>query len=66
MNCPVCGGKALVSYSFIDHESVYRERTCRECRHVFYTTECESGKYEHKKLLSDRDRKRYLRRKQNQ
>lgn len=64
MTCPVCTGKTLVSYSFADCETVFRKRTCRECGHIFYTTEWEDDKYEYLKQLSERDRKKYLRRKQ--
>lgn len=61
MTCPVCGGDNLVTYSFKDCEAIYRERTCKECEHVFYTAECEFDVKEYNKLLYQRNHQYYLR-----
>lgn len=39
INCPVCGGRTGVLHNYSDGESMYRSRKCKECGHVFYTTE---------------------------
>ena len=39
INCPVCGGATAVTNNYSDSESVWRRRCCKECKHVFYTTE---------------------------
>ena len=42
MTCPVCNGDTKVQRSRTDGEIVCRIRKCRECNHVFYTTEMET------------------------
>lgn len=42
MTCPVCGGKTKVDETCTDGEEIYRRRACKECGHIFYTTEAES------------------------
>ena len=42
MTCPVCGGVVIARGTESDCEAVYRRRECKECGHVFYTTECET------------------------
>ena len=41
MLCPICEGRAIVTYTARDCEMVARQRKCTECNHVFYTTELE-------------------------
>lgn len=41
MNCPVCGGKVGCLDTRSDCEAVYRRRGCKECGHIFYTSEVE-------------------------
>lgn len=42
MTCPVCGGSSKVMSTRSDCDGVYRRRRCRECNHIFYTTETDS------------------------
>lgn len=42
MLCPVCGGSSRVTNSRSDCDGVYRRRRCKECDHLFYTTETDS------------------------
>lgn len=60
MTCPVCGGKTLITYSFGDCETNYRERTCKECEYVFHTSESEFDSKEYQKLIYRRNRQYQL------
>jgi len=42
MTCPVCGGKTYVTNTATDEDCVYRQRTCVDCKHRFYTEETET------------------------
>lgn len=42
MTCPICGGRTTVEGSRSDCDAVYRRRRCKECSHLFHTTEEES------------------------
>ena len=43
MKCPKCGGKTRVTdnVNIISTNERYRQRTCKECGHKFYTVEFE-------------------------
>lgn len=65
INCPVCGGRTAVTHNYSDGESMYRSRMCKECGHVFYTTEEEltSSKKYFVELQSIDNLEKYYRRK---
>lgn len=42
MTCPICGGKTYITDSRPECDAVHRKRVCKECSHVFFTTEMES------------------------
>ena len=42
MTCPVCGGAVHVLSCRSDDEVIVRRRECKDCCHVFYTTEYEA------------------------
>ena len=50
MVCPVCGGKSGVSYTCSDYDEIYRRRKCKECNHIFYTTETDSDGVDLKRI----------------
>lgn len=39
MNCPKCGSEARVRESIAGADATQRQRQCKECKHLFYTTE---------------------------
>lgn len=58
MTCPVCGGKNKVVSTRSDTETIYRERRCNDCGHVFYTKETEScTKQEFRKNASEYEKR---------
>lgn len=65
MNCPICGETTFVVRSIADCEAVYRRRKCRECNHVFYSTEYEADKSVFNKLDYQRNKKYPRRRKKS-
>lgn len=54
MLCPKCGGATRVSNSATDERSVYRQRTCKKCGYIFYTTEVENSYQACRKLIQIR------------
>ena len=41
MTCPVCGGSVTAVDTAHTCEETYRRRKCKECGHIFFTTESE-------------------------
>jgi transcriptional regulator NrdR family protein len=45
MKCPKCNGSVkvtdVVQDMELDHNDIYRQRTCDDCGHIFYTVEGE-------------------------
>ena len=39
MTCQVCGGKTTVVDCVRDVDEVIRRRRCKECNHIFFTSE---------------------------
>ena len=62
MTCPICGGDTLVTHSVSDCEGVYRKRTCKECGHIFNTSELESDGSMYNELTRTAARERSRRR----
>lgn len=44
MNCPKCQNKTIVLSCRTFENVKYRKRKCKECEHIFYTSECEDEK----------------------
>lgn len=50
MICPNCGGQTKVPMTMPNDASVQRQRKCKRCGHVFYTSETISDGKEFKML----------------
>lgn len=53
MTCPICGADSRVIDSRADCEGVYRRRKCKECNHIFNTSEYESDSSAYNRLMYD-------------